>query len=52
MRKIINGKRYDTKKVIQIGWATNGVPVTDLSYWKATLYRTPRSGQYFFIKLI
>jgi hypothetical protein len=47
MKKIINGKRYDTSKAIEIGSASGGGPVGDFSHWSATLYRTPRSGQYF-----
>ena len=51
MKKIINGKRYDTKTAILIGAADNfrqGVDsVTDFAYWEASLYRTKRSGAFF-----
>ena len=51
MKKIINGKRYDTEKAIKIGEYNNlgaGVDsTTDFAFWEAALYRTPRSGQFF-----
>jgi hypothetical protein len=51
MRKIINGKRYDTSKAVEVGEYNNigegADSVTDFKFWSATLYRTPRSGQYF-----
>ena len=46
MKKTIHGKRYDTEKAIKIGSCSRG-SVGDLEYWEATLYRTPRSRQYF-----
>jgi hypothetical protein len=48
MKKIIDGKRYDTEKAILIGEATsdNAYP-GDFRYWEANLYRTPKSGRYF-----
>jgi hypothetical protein len=51
MKSIINGKRYDTEKAIEIGGAHNigagASSLTDFQYWEATLYKTPRSGTYF-----
>lgn len=51
MKKIINGKRFDTSKSITIGSFDNigsgASSTTDFHYWEATLYKTPRSGQYF-----
>lgn len=47
MKKIINGLRYDTDSAVKVGWASNSAPMSDFSWWEATLYRTPRSGRYF-----
>jgi hypothetical protein len=47
MKKIINGKRYDTSKAVEVGSASGGGPVGDFSHWSATLFRTPRSKVYF-----
>lgn len=47
MRAIINGRRYDTDKAIEVGSASNNLSVTDFNHWSATLYKTPRSGDYF-----
>lgn len=47
MIRIINGRRYDTDASHLIGEATHGEFVTDHSYWRAGLYRTPRAGRYF-----
>ena len=47
MRKIIDGIRYDTDKAIKIGEYSSPQPVTDFTWWQATLYRTPRSGRHF-----
>jgi len=51
MRKIINGKRYDTDKAIEIGYYNNigdsASSSSDFSWWEATLYKTPRSQSYF-----
>jgi len=47
MKKIINGKRYDTASAIEIGHYSSSYGGTDHQYWEATLYRTKRSGQYF-----
>jgi len=47
MRKVIQGKIYDTEKSHLIGEADANCSPTDFSYWEAGLYRTPRSGRYF-----
>jgi hypothetical protein len=46
MRKIIDGKRFDTDRAVAIGAASHGYH-GDHDHWEATLYRTPRSGRYF-----
>ncbi len=50
MRKIINGKRYDTDTAIFIDEATNlgrgSDSMKDLRYWDAALYKT-KSGNFF-----
>ncbi|MDX9896095.1 MAG: hypothetical protein RBS34_11640 [Desulfofustis sp.] len=46
MKRIIEGKRYDTEKAIEIGSASNSHP-GDFNWWEATLYKTPRSGVFF-----
>jgi hypothetical protein len=51
MKAIINGNRFDTDKAMLIGQADNlgsgADSVTDFSFWRAELYKTPRSGRYF-----
>ena len=49
MKKIIEGKRYNTKTAIKVGSHAHGwYPGSgDFSHWSATLYRTPKSGRYF-----
>lgn len=48
MKKIINGMRYDTEKSILVGeYHTPGIGTNDFRYWEASLYKTPRSGQFF-----
>jgi hypothetical protein len=46
MKKIINGKRYDTDKATLIGSRTESNP-TDFRWIDESLYVTPRSRQYF-----
>ena len=47
MKKIINGVRYDTSKMILIGEATSpGFYVSDFQYWEAGLYKSKRSERY------
>jgi hypothetical protein len=47
MKKIINGKRYDTNTATLIGGATAGCFSSDFRWWDEKLYRTARSGAYF-----
>lgn len=47
MKAIINGKRYDSDSATLIGASSYGGSRTDFQWWKAGLYRTPRSGRYF-----
>lgn len=47
MKSIINGKRYDTEKAVVIGDASSGHGHSDFKWWVATLYKTPRAGQFF-----
>lgn len=46
MRKIINGKAYDTDKATEVGESTNGYGPSDFKYEVETLYRK-RTGEYF-----
>ena len=47
MKKIINGVRYDTEKMILIGEATSpGFYVSDFQFWSAGLYKSKRSDRY------
>ena len=48
MRKIVNGKIYDTHTATLIGEADyNGADTRDFHSWIARLYITPRSRVYF-----
>lgn len=51
MMKIVNGRRYDTDKAIEIDEFNNfgrgADSVQDFRYWQASLYRTPKGGRYF-----
>lgn len=47
MRKIINGKSYDTDKAQLVGSASNGLTYRDFDYIRESLYRK-RTGEYFF----
>lgn len=46
MKKIINGKRYDTETATSIGWYSNNLSYNDLDYKEETLYKK-RTGEYF-----
>lgn len=46
MNKIINNKRYNTDVAKQIGYVDSGVPATDFTFWRETLYRS-KTGRYF-----
>jgi len=47
MKKIINGRIYDTSKAILIGKENNGLSHSDFNWWEAGLYKTPVSGKFF-----
>ena len=47
MRKIINGMRYDTEKAIEVGTYCTPGSTSDFNWFKATLYKTPRSHRFF-----
>lgn len=46
MKKIIDGKRYDTATAKEIGSDWSSAPRTDFSFWEETLYQK-RTGEYF-----
>ena len=46
MKKIINGKVYDTSTAKHIGWWDNGLGVRDFGYFREDLYRK-KTGEYF-----
>jgi len=46
MKKVINGRRWDTEKANLICEVVNGLPC-DLDYVKVGLYQTPRSKRFF-----
>lgn len=47
MKAIINGLRYDTDKAILIGETSANCSRSDFQWWKAGLYKTPRSCRFF-----
>ncbi len=47
MKSIINGRRYDTDKAIEIGHSSYNGSRTDFQWWSASLYKTPRAGRFF-----
>ena len=48
MKRIIDGKRYDTETAEKVAWvgSWSGISRSDNTYWDAGLYRTPR-GRWF-----
>lgn len=46
MKKIIDGKRYDTETAKEIGKRHNGLSCNDFGYLKETLYQT-KKGNFF-----
>lgn len=46
MKKIINGKKYDTETATKTGEWWNGYSCNDFSFCKETLYRK-RTGEFF-----
>ncbi len=47
MKKILNGRRWDTEKATLIGHAELNPYQNDFGYWEAGLYITPRSKEFF-----
>lgn len=45
MKKIINGRRYDTDRAKEVGYDYYSNP-GDFSYWRETLYRK-NTGEFF-----
>ena len=46
MKKIINGKRYDTETAAKLAIDYSEKSKTDFSYWQETLYQK-KTGEYF-----
>ena len=46
MKKIINGRRYDTDTAKNLGYDSYNGSVTDFAYWEETLYQK-RTGEFF-----
>ncbi len=46
MKKIINGKVYDTDKATELGYYSNGGSWRDFQHYEETLYRK-KTGEYF-----
>ena len=46
MKKIINGKKYDTNTAKEITYASNGYGVTDFNYSCETIYQK-KTGEFF-----
>jgi len=46
MKKVINGKLYNTESAKKLGYWSNGISRSDFQFCEETLYKT-RSGQYF-----
>lgn len=46
MKKVINGRRYDTDTAKALASASSSVSITDFHYWEETLYRK-NTGEYF-----
>lgn len=46
MKKIINGRKYDTETATLMATASSNQPCNDFSYWAEELYRK-RTGEFF-----
>ena len=46
MKRVIDGKTYNTETATEIGSASSGGSRSDFGYWTETLYRSPK-GQFF-----
>ena len=45
MKKIINGRKYDTETAKEIGYWSNGYPCSDFNHCEETLY-LKKTGEY------
>ena len=46
MKKIINGRKYDTETAKDVGYWSNGYPCSDFNHCEETLY-LKKTGEYF-----
>ena len=46
MKKIINGRKYDTETAKEVGYWSNGYPCSDFNHCEETLY-LKKTGEYF-----
>ena len=46
MKKIINGKKYNTETANEVGYASSDLPVNDFGWWEETLYKK-KTGEFF-----
>ena len=46
MRKVINGKKYDTETAVEVGYYSNDLSKSNFRWCVETLYRK-RNGEYF-----
>lgn len=46
MKRVIDGKRYDTETAELIAEASASCPSSDFAYWEESLYKT-RNGRFF-----
>lgn len=46
MKKIINGKKYDTNTAKEVGYWNNGLLLTDINYIEEILYQK-KTGEFF-----
>lgn len=46
MKKIINGRKYDTETAKEIGYWSNGYPCGNFNWCQETLYKK-KTGEYF-----
>lgn len=49
MKKIINGKKYDTDMAKEVGYDNNGLLCSDFYYIEETLYKK-KTGEFFMWK--
>lgn len=46
MKRIINGKKYNTETATEVGYASSGLSYRDFGWWEERLYRK-RTGEFF-----